>query len=1228
LKRKRKKQSVPVVLSSVMLFSLILNPAVQAETIEPTGDSSIVAPSKTTERILVKYREGANLASLYSQHALTALEGLRISDSKWDVLEIAPGADVSSVIDSLERNPNVLYAEPDVRIQRASQAAAFNETKNPSEGSAGKAISPTATATTTATVSALSAEPSLPNDPHFYEQWSLHNFGQNLPNLSPAASYDIDIDAPEAWQITKGSDDAIVAIIDTGVEIDHPDLRNSIWTNQGEIPGNGLDDDGNGFVDDVHGWNFYGGNNSLYNLFDDDLQGTQMAGVIAATANNGVGIAGVAPDARIMPLKVLGPNGGYLSDVIAAIEYAERMGAKVANISWSLPEYSQALKDAIDDSSMLFVAIGGTDYLNDKDLAPEYPAAYDSDNVLSVSGLDPHGESLSYSVRGKNVDLAAPSVNIWTTIPTRDPALGAQVAGANYKVVYNGIGFENITSSEETQQAAFDRAMRYFGKANPSILLVQDDEWHAIDEGANYLPFYQSMLDASGYRYDTFSVIYGNDGPSLAKLKQYDLVVWFTGAGIGYGFENYQKVLNTTPLKAADQTNLSTYLNGGGNLLLTGFNPLIGIETSSFVNDVLYLDVVRRNDWRAGENWEHATGAPGTLNDGLSFDMNSLSYYEDVISNDPSKSTVNLNAELEDYSYNLGGFEYPAAFASGVAALIYSQDPMEDASVVRERMILSGKPLYKEDDYSADKMVDAYKALSDDDLPGRPYTGTSYSDTLDSGTDPHDVYYIRLNKGDKLDLTLTGDPGTDFDLRLFAPTAQALYSTGDVLAKSETSGSSTESISYVAASTGNYYIDIQATSGSGEYTIHANRSFVHQTGTYEDSDSALVFTGPWSDKTVAAHSGGTAKQLGAAGNVEFSFTGGQIEWIGYKDAEQGIADVYIDGVKAKSVSLFSESSQTQQILFSESLPYGGHTISVQWTGQSDPAAKKSANSINIDAFRVTSETDGYTQRTEDTDPSFAYFGTWNALNNANYSGGRIKSTSTKGSFVDIPFTGSKAVLLASTLPSGGKAKIVIDNQTKTAKTIDFYSSSSRYQVAVFDTGELEYGRHTLRVINLGEHQKSSTGFTIDVDAIVVTKSLSANETTKRYEENNSFVHLHGAWTFSMNNNYSDRGAAYTNLAGNYAELYFDGTKVKVLATAGPNRGKVDVYVDGTLVTDEPIDLYKETYQYQVPIFESAGLPNVRHTIRVVNAGEKNAKSSGNYVSIDAFLVNYPVGNGE
>lgn len=151
----------------------------------------------------------------------------------------------------------------------------------------------------------------LPNDPAFGEQWSLHNTGQTFKGGTLHATAGADIDAPEAWELEVGSseDPVVVAVIDTGVQFDHPDLAANMWRNPGEVPDNGIDDDGNGYIDDVYGWDFYKGDATVYDPGADNPHGTHVAGTIAAVTNNGLGTAGVAWNARIMALKVFGPSG-------------------------------------------------------------------------------------------------------------------------------------------------------------------------------------------------------------------------------------------------------------------------------------------------------------------------------------------------------------------------------------------------------------------------------------------------------------------------------------------------------------------------------------------------------------------------------------------------------------------------------------------------------------------------------------------------------------------------------------------------------------------------------------------------------------------------------------------------------------------------------------------------------------------------------------------------------
>lgn len=258
-----------------------------------------------------------------------------------------------------------------------------------------------------------------PNDPEFPKLYGLHNTGQS------GGTPDADIDAPEAWDTTTGDADTVVAVIDEGVDINHPDLRENIWTNPDEIPGNGRDDDGNGFVDDVNGWDFFNNDASVYDSEDGDAHGTHVAGTIAARGGNSIGVVGVNWRAGIMPLKFLGPDGGSTSGAVKAIDYAVREGAKISNNSWGGGGFSQSLRDAIgraDTAGHLFVAAagnGGADGVgDDNDTTPSYPASYDLPNVISVAATNNRDTLASFSNFGaRSVDIAAPGVSIASTLP-------------------------------------------------------------------------------------------------------------------------------------------------------------------------------------------------------------------------------------------------------------------------------------------------------------------------------------------------------------------------------------------------------------------------------------------------------------------------------------------------------------------------------------------------------------------------------------------------------------------------------------------------------------------------------------------------------------------------------------------------------------------------------------------------------------------------------------------
>ena len=256
-----------------------------------------------------------------------------------------------------------------------------------------------------------------PNDTNFSSLWGLHNTGQS------GGVADVDIDAPEAWDTTTGDSELVVGVVDTGILYTHPDLASNMWTNPNEIAGNNIDDDGNGVVDDIYGYNAI---TNSGNPLDDHAHGTHCAGTIAGTGNNSQGVVGVAYSVKLMALKFLSSSGsGSTADAIKSINYAVTMktehnvNIRVLSNSWGGGGFSSALQTSIqaaNDAGIVFAAAAGNNSSNN-DTTPTYPANYNVANVISVAAVDRTGTRASFTNFGAStVHIAAPGVSILSTV--------------------------------------------------------------------------------------------------------------------------------------------------------------------------------------------------------------------------------------------------------------------------------------------------------------------------------------------------------------------------------------------------------------------------------------------------------------------------------------------------------------------------------------------------------------------------------------------------------------------------------------------------------------------------------------------------------------------------------------------------------------------------------------------------------------------------------------------
>jgi subtilisin family serine protease len=376
----------------LILFGALLAGGTTAQA-QGKSELALAALSKAQhvpDEVLVQFRAGASdQAKAAAWGRIGASHKERVVNSQWrqdgkgdlELIQLPPGLAISLAVRGLELDPEVEFAEPNWVYQHQASS----------------------------------------NDP-YYTGGSL--WGMYSSSTTPANQFGSG--AGSAWGAGKtGSSTVYVGIIDEGYMYAHEDLAANAGLNPGEVAGNRQDDDGNGYIDDVYGWDFDGNNNSVFDGATDD-HGTHVAGTIGAIGGNGKGVAGVCWNVKLLNAKFLGRRGGTTANAIKAVDYMTDLKTRhslnlvALNNSWGGGGFSQALQDAITrtgNAGILFVASAGNNSSNN-DVSPSYPGSYPNANIIAVASLDLNGALSYFSNYGKTtVDIAAPGAGIWSTVP-------------------------------------------------------------------------------------------------------------------------------------------------------------------------------------------------------------------------------------------------------------------------------------------------------------------------------------------------------------------------------------------------------------------------------------------------------------------------------------------------------------------------------------------------------------------------------------------------------------------------------------------------------------------------------------------------------------------------------------------------------------------------------------------------------------------------------------------
>jgi subtilisin family serine protease len=943
----------------------------------------------------------------------------------------------------------------------------------------------------------------IPNDTLFTQQWDLKNTGQT------GGKAGADIHATQAWSVSTGSSSVVVADVDTGINYNHPDLAANVWKNPGEIPGNGIDDDHNGYVDDVYGINPVSGN---VNPLDDNGHGSHTAGTMGALGNNGAGVTGVNWNVKLMGLKFLDSSGsGTTADAITCINYAVDMkvnhGINVVaiNASWGGGAGDSLLKSAIDAAGaagIVFVAAAGNSGSNN-DTAPFYPAAFTSSNLIAVAATNASDTLPSWSNYGPtSVDLAAPGDSITSTVLNSQYAVYSGTSMATPHVT----GAVALLAAVYPSDTAAQRIQRILTSVDPLPSLagrVATGGRLDLATAVGAAPSISSLNPSSGPTAGGTSVVINGSG--FTGLSGPAAVTFGGTNATSYLVNSQTQITAIAPPGAAGTVDVVvTGVNGASATgtadhytyvappTITGLNPTSGSTaggTSVVIN---------------GTNFVGVSGASGVVFGGVNASSYVVNSATQITATAPahSASTVQVqvtgtggttaNTAADDYTYvlvlpspTITGLNPTSGTTAGGTSVVITGTNLSGATGVA--FGASASTIFTVNSPTQITATAPAQAAGTVDVVVTTGGGPSATGAADRYTyvAPPTITGLNPTSGTTAGGTSVVIAGTNF--------VGVSGANGVTFGGTDASSYVVDSATQITAmapphAAGAVQVQVIATGGTTANTAADDYTYLTPPSRtrYEQNNGNIAYTGSWSTVTATSASAGSYRRSAMnAASITVYFTGTRFDWITTKNTTTGKADVYLDGVLQTTVNLAASVTTYQADVWSTgNLANSAHNVRIVRNNTNATGSYITLDAADI--WGTIAIPPAATARYDQTNSNIRYTGTWATFTTTSAYGGSYGRSATSGASTTIYFTGTRLDWIATMGTTTSKADVYLDGVLQT--TIDLAASVVAYKVDVWSTGPLANGAHNVRIVRTST---DVSGKYITLDAVDIWGSITA-----------------------------------------------------------------------------------------------------------------------------------------